>query len=398
MAKILFAWELGGGAGHLAPFFPIAKTLVERGHTLILVVRDLGRATNLFESLNVTILPAPIKVGQTAQNIQSPATYPHVLYNVGFADRHTLSGILHAWRAIFDLTEPDLVIVDHAPGALLALRGRETACVSVGNGFLNPPHVYPMPTLGACSEPAQSTARSEEDQLAVIINSVLKSHNCRSIDTVGGIFDRPQAEFLTTFAELDHYSSRIQGNYCGSIIYESPSAEMPQWPRGKGPRIFAYLSPSRGLAHLFDWIAGQEFPALIVSSGLNVDALRRIAKPNLKFVEHPIPMKAVSKECDMAILNANHGTTCAMLLAGKPIAQVPHHLEQAVTAQRTVQLGAGVRADRNDGLSILWQVSELLHNPAYSEAAAAFAGRYRDFDSGVAVANLCDEMESTMRE
>jgi len=49
MARILFAWELGGGAGHVAPFYPIAQSLIAAGHELTLAVREPERVISLFK-------------------------------------------------------------------------------------------------------------------------------------------------------------------------------------------------------------------------------------------------------------------------------------------------------------------------------------------------------------
>ena len=35
MSRILLAWELGAGFGHLGPFLMIANRLLERGHELL---------------------------------------------------------------------------------------------------------------------------------------------------------------------------------------------------------------------------------------------------------------------------------------------------------------------------------------------------------------------------
>lgn len=51
MSRILFAWELGGGYGHLGPFRPIAEALLAQGHELTLAVRDVERAHAVFGSL-----------------------------------------------------------------------------------------------------------------------------------------------------------------------------------------------------------------------------------------------------------------------------------------------------------------------------------------------------------
>jgi len=45
--------------------------------------------------------------------------------------------------------------------------------------------------------------------------------------------------------------------------------------------------------------------------------------------------------CDAAVLHSGQGATAAVLLAGKPILQIPLVLEQRLTAEATVRLGAG---------------------------------------------------------
>ena len=47
MANILFAWELGGGAGHIHILAPLAEALASRGHRVFLAARELTVADEL---------------------------------------------------------------------------------------------------------------------------------------------------------------------------------------------------------------------------------------------------------------------------------------------------------------------------------------------------------------
>jgi hypothetical protein len=43
MATLLYAWELGGGVGHLANLLSLARGLCERGYRVVASLRDLSQ-------------------------------------------------------------------------------------------------------------------------------------------------------------------------------------------------------------------------------------------------------------------------------------------------------------------------------------------------------------------
>jgi len=65
-----------------------------------------------------------------------------------------------------------------------------------------------------------------------------------------------------------------------------------------------------------------------------------------------------------------------MLLAGKPILQLPIFLEQTLNSMAVTRLGAGLTASPvNPGKLAEW-LTALLHSERYAEAANRFAARY----------------------
>ncbi len=74
MATILFAWELGGGMGHLTNIAPLARHLAQQGHEVAVALRDLSRAAIVFPGDDVQILQAPTKVRIDSRHIESPPT------------------------------------------------------------------------------------------------------------------------------------------------------------------------------------------------------------------------------------------------------------------------------------------------------------------------------------
>ena len=393
MARILYAWELGGGFGHVGPFHSIACELSKYGHELTLVLRDVSSVGEIYDQLDFRLFQAPTKTRRTPNVFADPRSLPQVLHNVGFADFDCLTGLVRAWHSILEVSRPDAVIVDHAPGALIALLGTEIPVVLFGIGFANPPPVHPFAAFDNCQANDEAVV-APESELLENMNRVLDANGQSRLPYVGALYES-SASFLLTFKELDPYKNRVDGNYVGAWPCTSRMLTMPDWPSGSGLRIFAYLKQSRGLGHLFDWLAQEGLPSLVVCDGMDIEQLRRVAKPNLRFCKHPLPVDLVSQQCDLAILNATSSMTCSMLLAGKPILQIPHNLEQGLTAQRTAELYAGMVAPKDDGAQIVWQLIQMTQDPRFSSGASRFAEAYRDYrpaESAATVARQIHEM------
>ena len=103
-------------------------------------------------------------------------------------------------------------------------------------------------------------------------------------------------------------------------------------------------------------------------------------------------------ECDLALLNGEHGVTAEMLLAGKPIVQVPLNLEQEMTADSVARMGAGESAPARRGAP--WhgaaKLDALLTQDRYAQAARRFADRYAAFDRDKQRGAMLDRAEELL--
>ena len=59
MATVLFAWELGGGLGHMMQMAPLARALVRRGHRVYTALREVAEPESAFAGSDVCYLEAP---------------------------------------------------------------------------------------------------------------------------------------------------------------------------------------------------------------------------------------------------------------------------------------------------------------------------------------------------
>ena len=105
-------------------------------------------------------------------------------------------------------------------------------------------------------------------------------------------------------------------------------------------------------------------------------------------------------ECDAAVLHAGQGATAAVLLAGKPILQIPLVLEQRLTADATARLGAAeVVTDRaKDPAAAVQKLDLLLTDPRYATAARGFARKYSNFDPAEQVQRMVARVEELMQK
>ena len=85
MPTVVYCWEMGGGYGHVGPFSPVAKRFVADGWRVVLIVRDLMRVPAFFEPGEVEVLQAPVKNSHPVPYLAQPATYGHMLLNMGIA-------------------------------------------------------------------------------------------------------------------------------------------------------------------------------------------------------------------------------------------------------------------------------------------------------------------------
>ena len=145
MSRILVAWELGGGAGHLTNLRIISRALRARGHEIVFALRELSRVKGYFDLSDTTVVQAPIWLRRS--RLPPSLSYAEILNRVGYLDADDLTALLAGWQELLRLVKPDLMIAEHSPTALLAARLEGVRRVALGTGFETPPRVAPMPAI-----------------------------------------------------------------------------------------------------------------------------------------------------------------------------------------------------------------------------------------------------------
>lgn len=375
MARILFAWELGGGLGHTLVHVGLARRLRAAGHQVIFAIRDLAQAEGVIGRHGFHYLQAPVRMRAVTEPLPNAVSYPQILHNIGFSDAAGLLSQVKAWRLLYTIVQPAMVVFDHSPTALLAAADLAAHKVHIGTGFTVPPPLVPFPRLAPATADTVDPAVVEAGVLESM-NRVREVLGLAPLANVAAILAVDE-EVLLTFRELDHYPQRDGGRYWGDGPADSGQA--PRWPALPGKRVFAYLKPFKNIGSLLEALAARRLPTLIYGPQLPGALVRRHGSASLRFVGEPLNLNQVGQECDLAILNGTHGSTAAQLLAGRPSLQLPLYLEQLITAVRVQELGAGLAAPRLQPGGMAAKLEALLEDERYAVAAGRFARAHDDF-------------------
>ena len=188
MTRVLCCWELGGGFGHLFRLAPIGLELARRGCQVVYAIPDVARGAALLQTHAYRILHAPVWQAPPKEHSLSQ-TYSKNLLRNGYWHRESLRNQLQGWLALFDDAQPDVILAEHAPSALLAARKAGLPRVAMGTGFSLPPLTAPMPGLQPWfTLPERYLIKSEKEFLECV-NPVLRDLGASALTAVADVFE-----------------------------------------------------------------------------------------------------------------------------------------------------------------------------------------------------------------
>ena len=391
MANIAYAWELGAGLGHVTNFLPVALALRSRGHSVTAIVRDTSRAGAILGEHGIPMLQAPVWLGANCGLPDPPQSFAETLHGFGYLDTVGLYGLVTAWQSIFHVLEPDLVVADYAPTALLAVRGSAAVTATYGTGFCSPPRQTPLPALRPWGAVPHRRLVESESRVVRVVNDVLTGTGAAPLGSLKDLLE-VDCDFLTTYAELDHYRDRGMATYWGPVL-SAARGRRPDWQRGAGPRVFAYLDEGHaGFDAVLAQLGRRRCDVLVFAGYVSAAARARHESDCIRFSASPFDIREVAAGCDVAISHGGHGTTCAMLAAGRPVLVLPTNLEQHLLGRNVAALGAGILAPEGADAAAL--CDRLLDDPSLRDGAAAFARGYGFWTQEVIVDSIASRCES----
>ena len=401
MAIIALNWELGADLGHIGRYLSIALRLRERGHRPVLILRDITRAESVLGPHQIEFLQAPVWLAPV-QGLPPDINFTETLYRFGFLYPEGLLSMARAWRSLWQLVQPQVMLFDQAPTAMLAARGLGIPRLVLGNSFAVPPLEKPLPRFRWWTSGVGELARLMETEARVSrnCNFVLNKFDVPPIRQVSDLFEA-EATYLCARPAMDGYGERAHATYIGPINHLAMGVE-PFWPAGDAPKIFAYLKPQyKHFEPLLNAIAASKARYLIFAPGLSEQLRKRYQSEHVVFSTSPLKMSEVVKQCSAIICHAG-GMADIALDAGKPVLLLPTQMEQTMTSHRVAALGAGVflPLDGNPGM-LPKLIKQVLENSSLLARASEYAARLSVVDQFAAVervAEACEALVTRARE
>lgn len=388
MADVLFAWELGAGYGHLHQMRVIARELLALGHRASFAVPNPDQARPVLALPDAAIHAIPM-LRPEPDEAGFADSYAEVLLRCGYRDPTQIRRGLRRWTRMLDAIRPALIIADFSPLAMLAARVTGTRLATIGNGYILPPPVTPLPFTRAWALANPARLAEQEAEALSAINAAL---GARALDRLAALFDA-EATFLCTFPELDQYEHRGPADYWGAL-YETGMGQAPAWPAGDGRKVFGYLSADHpAFPAQIAALKRAGVPALLHAPGLDEAQAADLSGATLTVSAQPLHVAATLAACDI-VIGQGAGLISAALIAGKPVLQLPAHLEQIMTLHRVASQGLGLGVPREaDADTILAILRRVLHEPAFADNAGRFAAHYAGYApalTAAAIAGSCN--------
>lgn len=381
MPHIVFAWEIGSGFGHLTPIAALGQELVRRGHRVTALVPPSATASTLLGEAGIRLLPMPA-VPAPARAFPLSLNYSANLARNGFWHAATTRQRVHEQQQALQQLQPDLLIADHAPAALLASQGAAFARVAIGNGFTLPPLAQPMPALQPWFALDEARLARCDEALLQGVNPALCALGLPELPTVAALFDAVEP-MLYIEAELDHYSGsetgRTASHYWGSI---APATALPPLPLplDGAPFVFVYLSTGNRflLPVLHTLLACGVQVIAYIAGAIGPDAPIPLEHAAIRYLDAPADLSCLDGRCLLAITHGGTATAAQMLKQGIPLLCCPLDLEKAVFSQRLQQRGLAVSANwfAPDSSQVQPLIRELLQGTRQAPQLAAFAARH----------------------
>lgn len=396
MRRILIAWELGGGYGHVAELRPLALALKARGiHVSFALPRPAPLAADAkAHGFALVRAPMPTEAERAAAGSRREmlVSYPAILQAAGWGDHTALTRLVRDWRAVIAEAQPDLVLAEHAPTAVLAARLDRLPVAMLGTGFSVPPRRTPMPSAGLLDQVPEAELQARESAVLAVANQVLVAGGGAPTGSLAALFAVAPA-LLRTWPELDHYGAREDATYWGPLA-DPEQGEVPVWPDGPGAKVFAYLSGAyESFAPLMRALALRGLPTLAHVRDLPPTAMTQWQARSLLIAPKPVRVDAALAQAAIVVSHAGHGLTAAALRAGRPVLAYPMNAEQTMMARRLARQGLGrfVLPGGSPDYFLASLVSGL-DDRSFAHGVASFAALRRDHDRAASIDALADRI------
>jgi len=389
MARILLAWELGHGLGHVTALRALSDCLSERGHEVIVAGRDLISVRTAFEGSKVGVLAAPFFPGVFLPPQQMCSLADVLWFESAGHSIETFRGLFMSWRHMFDFIKPDLLVSDAAQVAVAAAASHVPS-INYVHGF-HSTDAQAWAVFRDWEQIDRSAPERRAEQLLAHLNIVRGEVGLDAVDSLHAGFGADRHLFRC-LPEMDHVGERTGVRYIGQILSRQGVAS--SWPGSSDAhRIFMYLR--RDYEHV-DRLLGalqrlDNASVLCFHNGISEHRLPKAA--HIAYSTELIDLTSVLPESTLVICHGG-GLHATATQFGKPSVVLPLHTEQFLSARAAEVSGISCLQSPFDGKrpNLLAMLREALADDVMADRAraAGVAQGQREPDPAAA---LVDEVE-----
>lgn len=389
MSRVLAAWELGLGNGHVNHHASAARGLKALGHESWIAARDVVTPHVAADQPFARVLQAPLWLRSEVTTITR--SYGQAIADAGFADEDGLVALVKAWLTMFDLVGPAAVYTEHAPAALLAAHVARLPAARLGTPFSCPAAHRPMPDITPWLPGNNQGADAVPDR---VIRAVCRHFGAPMLAGVAELL-ATATPFLASWPELMppgavRTDSRLYGPLTGIGV-----ATPPDWPSAPGPRIFVYLPFERAMAApLAAALARRGWPVIWVCTSAPGFPLADTIHHEVE----PVDTAVALAQATLIVSRGGHGICLDAVRAGCPHLMLPDRVEARGNALAVAAHGLGrlAAAWDADTIGACLDSMVMLDAPEVATCAAA-ATRHAGYDAAAMTALLARDLATALR-
>ena len=398
MGKILCCWELGEDYGHIGQFFPVIKALAARGHEVYFAAKDLSKIGDFAWPSGITFLQAPVWLEKSKKPVRAEC-YAEIIQAKGYDSAAHLKNLVTAWQFLLGAVEPDVLIFDHAPSALLASRGLKIPKIIFSNPFLSPPPSSAPVNIRPWQQVDPARLENIDNAVADVINQVCTELNLPGISRVSDLLSVDRT-IVTGYYELDFYRDMRSSVVYGGALPINDGLQAPVWVPGMSIKVFAYLKFGRTLVEpVLRYLAAMQVRVVCFYSGARPEDLDRYAGSSIAMSLRPFDLAKVYRDAHAIICHAGLGMVSKSLHYGKPMLLLPTQIEQQNTAIRLRELGVASDIQKEDSaLAVEEKLKDFFNNSSLRENARFYAEKIKmstEADVVQTLVNTCEDMIAT---
>jgi hypothetical protein len=388
--RALLTWEIGGG-GHFQPTLRLAAALKRLGlhvdfaalrlHTVPATDKSFDR---LFQA---PVLPRTTRVERQFGSGGRPAlSYVEILMDYEFDQPRVVHRQVEAWRSLFDVIRPDILITDFSPGAVLAARGR-IPTVAFGSPFCVP-----------CGSHGRLPPFLPERPVSVENENAVRASICTALEEFGEppVNDLVEAvvapiRFPQGFTELDPYAA-VRTEELLPPIVEQCTVES-----GSGSEVLAFLPRTlKTYPAIIETLMRLGQAVCLDGRRMTPDIHRRLGEAGVRFGAEVFDSNDMARSASLVLSHGGFHTVVRGLLAGVPQVIVAGDQEKFLhlLALQRLGVGAGVTVQRLTSDTLGEAIEAVTRDPAYASRARALATEFRRRHIGGTIETIADRIAS----